>query len=632
MYFPELNFHASWIFIVTWHKVPYFSMAETQTTFQAVLASNANYSFVILNYGSLLSKLVSVELGNNTAFSCHHFHILGSVSNNTIQNSTLLSPGSNVNLSGRWVFRVDGSNDDTGPLYPIEGTKSSRQDDGSSPRIVLLKTFNYFGISYSQIYVNHNGHLTFDEPWHSYSPEKFPMDEDRDIIAPFWTDLNNILGGNIYYVQYTNGAILQQVTQDINLYFPELNFHANWIFIATWHKVPYFGMPGTQTTFQAVLASNGNYSFVILNYGCLTFTRYPFQAGYDTSYSCHHFNILKSFSSNTIQNSSILSLSSNVNVPGRWVFHVSNGSRGCTFNGCQLKKTPIKAQIVGSQDATPQHWPWQASLWQGGSSFCGGSLITDQWVLTGAGCVRSGISTIEVHLGFHGLSSLNSNKVIRGIDGFICHPAYNSMLENDMCLLKLSSRVRITDYIQPVCLASGASTFLNGTTSWVTGFGDFGNGTHDILQEVELQIVGNKECSCHNQDNITENMICAGLDLGGNNSCQGREAGGPLVVFNGFTWVQGGLASFRDDCAVPQKLGVFNRVSKYEKWINETVTERKPGFVTFTSSGTDSDLNFTCCTSMPCNSGGNIFGSNENMSLFTQFLVLLALALCFPCL
>uniref|UniRef100_A0A3Q2CED8 Peptidase S1 domain-containing protein n=1 Tax=Cyprinodon variegatus TaxID=28743 RepID=A0A3Q2CED8_CYPVA len=133
----------------------------------------------------------------------------------------------------------------------------------------------------------------------------------------------------------------------------------------------------------------------------------------------------------------------------------------------------VGAQIVGSQDATPQHWPWQASLWQGGSSFCGGSLITDQWVLTGAGCVRSGISTIEVHLGFHGLSSLNSNKVIRGIDGFICHPAYNSMLENDMCLLKLSSRVRITDYIQPVCLASGASTFLNGTTSWVTGFGDF---------------------------------------------------------------------------------------------------------------------------------------------------------------
>ncbi|XP_038143445.1 sushi, nidogen and EGF-like domain-containing protein 1 [Cyprinodon tularosa] len=272
--------------------------------------------------------------GYDTAYSCHHFNILGSFSDNTFPSLTRLSLGSNVNVSGRWAFRVDnGSRDCNVPLYPIGGTTTPRELDGSSPQIYLNQTFNYFGKSYSQIYVNNNGHLTFEAPWYSYIPLQFPMDESRDIIAPYWTDIDNRESGNIYYVQYTSGSILQQVTQDINLYFPELNFHASWIFIATWHKVPYFFVAQTESTFQAVLASNGNYSFVILNYGPLASSPVPIEAGYDTSYSCHHLSILGSFSNNTIPKSLFLTLSSNINVPGRWAFRVSNGSRGCSFNG-----------------------------------------------------------------------------------------------------------------------------------------------------------------------------------------------------------------------------------------------------------------------------------------------------------
>ncbi|PWA16722.1 hypothetical protein CCH79_00017471 [Gambusia affinis] len=133
----------------------------------------------------------------------------------------------------------------SGPLYPIAGTISSRSDDGSSPAISLLQSFNYFGQPYSQIYVNHNGHLTFDAPWSSFSPQQFPMYGTRDIIAPFWTDLDNRANGDIYYVQYTSGSLLQQVTQDINRYFSALNFQANWIFIATWYEVAYFPTTGT---------------------------------------------------------------------------------------------------------------------------------------------------------------------------------------------------------------------------------------------------------------------------------------------------------------------------------------------------------------------------------------------------
>ncbi|XP_023254722.1 sushi, nidogen and EGF-like domain-containing protein 1, partial [Seriola lalandi dorsalis] len=168
------------------------------------------------------------------------------------------------------------------PLYPISGTTSSRSDDGSSPQIVLQRPFVYFGRSYNHIYVNHNGHLTFNASWSRYIPLQFPLHGSRDIIAPFWTDLDNRGNGQVIYNQYTNGNVLQQATQDINAYFPGLHFNANWVFVATWYQVAYYPVTNTQTTIQAVLISGGRYSFVLMNYGILAATTRNIQAGYDT--------------------------------------------------------------------------------------------------------------------------------------------------------------------------------------------------------------------------------------------------------------------------------------------------------------------------------------------------------------
>ncbi|TDG98066.1 hypothetical protein EPR50_G00214120 [Perca flavescens] len=226
----------------------------------------------------------------------------------------------------------------SGPLYQIAGTTSPRSDDGSSPLILLQRPFMYFGRSYSQIYVNNNGHLTFNEAFSGYVPQRFPMYGTRDIIAVFWTDLDSRVNGEIYYNQYTSGSVLQQATQDINGYFPGLNFNANWVFVATWYEVAYFPTTGTRTTIQAVLISGGQYSFVIMNYGIIALTTRSVQAGYDTEQSPHHFTIPGSFSNNATGDYSAFRLGSNVNVPGRWAFRTDRGSRGCAFNGQPVQR------------------------------------------------------------------------------------------------------------------------------------------------------------------------------------------------------------------------------------------------------------------------------------------------------
>ncbi|XP_035986707.1 LOW QUALITY PROTEIN: alpha-tectorin, partial [Fundulus heteroclitus] len=224
-----------------------------------------------------------------------------------------------------------------GPLYPYQnlGVKSPRSDDGSAPRFNLpqSKSFNFFGQHYSQIFLNNNGDLTFDAPWSSYIPEQFPRHGGRDIIAPFWADLDNTRSGNISYFQRSSGPVLQQVSDDINVYFPALSFHANWVFIATWENVAYFNENGKQTTFQVVLTTDGQFSFVLMNYGSIANTSKSVQAGYDTADSSHHFSIPGSMTNNAVGSNSFFRLHSNVNVPGRWVFRVDQGSTGCNYNG-----------------------------------------------------------------------------------------------------------------------------------------------------------------------------------------------------------------------------------------------------------------------------------------------------------
>ncbi|MFT7814773.1 alpha-tectorin-like, partial [Arapaima gigas] len=205
-------------------------------------------------------------------------------------------------------------------------TANPRSDDGSSSLIPLGTTFFFFGNSYQQLYVNDNGDLTFAQALQAYIPYQFPAYGERDIIAPFWTDLDTRGHGTISYRQVTSGSILQQATNDINRYFPRLSFTATWVFIATWDRVAYYPMTNTETSFQVVLISDGRKSFILMNYGSIA-SRTPVEAGYDTINSSHYFSIPRSYDNTD------LTVTSNVNVPGRWAFRTDTGSTGCQFQG-----------------------------------------------------------------------------------------------------------------------------------------------------------------------------------------------------------------------------------------------------------------------------------------------------------
>ncbi|KAL7857480.1 hypothetical protein SRHO_G00163790 [Serrasalmus rhombeus] len=320
--FSGLNFSASWVFVGTWEKME-FEPDTGEVTFQVVLVSDSkNRSYVLMNYGSIPPDPLPWMAGYKTVNNTYSFSIQA-------PSTSSLSATTNVGKPGRWAFQVDSAVSVAPPpalFYPfgsgVGDTLNPRSDDGSSPAINLQSPFTFFRRTYTKLYVNNNGHLTFDQPWDSYTPTQFNAYSGRDVIAPFWTDIDNRGAGTISYNQYSNGSVLSQATRDINQYFPQFIFTASWVFVATWDKVAYYSYSGTETSFQVVLISGVGFSFVLINYGDIAPTNYRVEAGYDTNFT--DFSVfLWTNDKSTIPNLKYLS---NVNVPGRWAFVLNQPS------------------------------------------------------------------------------------------------------------------------------------------------------------------------------------------------------------------------------------------------------------------------------------------------------------------
>uniref|UniRef100_A0A671LAS7 NIDO domain-containing protein n=1 Tax=Sinocyclocheilus anshuiensis TaxID=1608454 RepID=A0A671LAS7_9TELE len=171
--------------------------------------------------------------------------------------------------------------------------------------------FKFFGRKHNQTFVNNNGHLTFTEPLSDYIPL---LNSGRDIVAPFWTHLDNRRGGTISYREDTSTAVLELVTAAIDQYFPNITFAATSSFVTTWDSVPYHSGGGV-ATFQVVFVSNVHRSFILINYGEIAETEQMWLAGYNTLDSVHSFTV-------PVTSAPELSSSSNINVNGRRSFHV----------------------------------------------------------------------------------------------------------------------------------------------------------------------------------------------------------------------------------------------------------------------------------------------------------------------
>ncbi|CAL4132745.1 unnamed protein product, partial [Meganyctiphanes norvegica] len=237
---------------------------------------------------------------------------------------------------------------------------------------------------------------------------------------------------------------------------------------------------------------------------------------------------------------------------------------------------PNKSRRIVNGVTTEVHeFPWQVAIVSKYSNrpYCGGSIISQSWILTAAHCAEVTNLSDKIVVGEHNWALTSDTAAMERltIHRIHVHPEYNPMkLNNDIALIELSSPLTFSREVSAVCAPQQNEIYDNVNTI-VAGWGfTTEGGTHSRpLQKVVVPTMTNNECKNSYGDFITSNMICAGLAEGGKDACQG-DSGGPLVVevdTSSSYMKQIGIVSFGYGCARPGYPGVYSRTSKYIKWI-----------------------------------------------------------------
>ena len=245
----------------------------------------------------------------------------------------------------------------------------------------------------------------------------------------------------------------------------------------------------------------------------------------------------------------------------------------------------VSPAIVGGQDADPSEWPWQVFIVIADTYMCGGSIVHPEWVVTAAHCVVDDVTAwgvsffpaaeVLVVAGEHDLQLREGTEQLLYVAEVIVHPNYNpNTSDSDLALLRLREPVALDSAARAVPLVTSPGDDLlaaPGTLATATGWGTTSTTGPNamILQEVSVPIITNSVCR-HALGGITDNMICAGYDTGGMDTCYG-DSGGPLVVPDGSGgWKLAGITSFGPyECAT--KYGAYTRVSRFAGWIDAQI-------------------------------------------------------------
>ncbi|KAF4036486.1 Trypsin [Phytophthora infestans] len=225
-------------------------------------------------------------------------------------------------------------------------------------------------------------------------------------------------------------------------------------------------------------------------------------------------------------------------------------------------------RIYEGSDANIDKFPFLASLRDSffDETFCAGTLIAPQYILTAGHCIRTSEMDIVATFGTNDSTGSGSGEAtsIPVIKGFR-HPLYKKKEHlYDVGLLKLKKPIKRKT--AKLCAADGSSNKV-GTLGTVLGWGKTetsGELGSPILQQLTLPVISNAECGKFKKyvGRVTEGMLCAGTG-DGRDTCNG-DSGGPLLV-DGNILI--GCVSWGSKCG--EQAGIFTRLTYVMDYIED---------------------------------------------------------------
>lgn len=262
------------------------------------------------------------------------------------------------------------------------------------------------------------------------------------------------------------------------------------------------------------------------------------------------------------------------------IFLITNIFKNYTATfGFYTQRTP-QGFITNGMSAYYGYFPYQAALTfynaDYETEFCGGFLISRNYLLTAAHCAIDTKGAI-VYLGTTNLTNVKDQENVYSYhvkaENITVHPKFSvETYHNDIAVVKIKP-VDFAKYrqIRPVALPKVENfEIANGLKVNSSGFGLTSDNSTEISQQLEfvtLEVTDPLLCQKVYNNSHNSCQICVKTE-NGKSSCVG-DSGGPLTTADN---VAIGIVSYGSSvgCEINYPV-VYTRISCYLEWINEVI-------------------------------------------------------------